>query len=62
MPDSVLERYALAYIKENGSDKNVQRFLQSQRIRNATNWYDKDFKNAYGEFKLSNRFCRIYKP
>ncbi|MFT4314567.1 MAG: hypothetical protein AB3P11_05800 [Wolbachia pipientis] len=54
MNNGVLRRYALAYIKENGSDNDVQRFLQFQSIRNATNWCDKDFKNAYGQFKRSN--------
>ncbi|MBR9983704.1 MAG: hypothetical protein MUP48_06420 [Wolbachia endosymbiont of Homalodisca vitripennis] len=54
MNNGVLRRYALAYIKENGSDNDVQRFLQFQPIRNATNWCDKDFKNAYGQFKRSN--------
>ncbi|WP_353278728.1 hypothetical protein [Wolbachia endosymbiont (group B) of Longitarsus flavicornis] len=54
MRDSVLKRYALAYIKENGSDNGVQEFLRSLDMQNIENWSDKSFENAYKEFKLNN--------
>lgn len=54
MRDSVLERYALAYIKETGSDNGVQEFLRSRGMQNIENWSDKIFEDAYKEFKLSN--------
>ncbi|BET32410.1 MULTISPECIES: hypothetical protein [Wolbachia] len=54
MRDSVLKRYALAYIKENGSDKNVQEFLRSRGMQNIENWSDKNFENAYKEFRRYN--------
>jgi len=54
MCSSVLKRYALAYIKENGSDKNVQEFLRSRGMQNIENWSDKNFENAYKEFRRYN--------
>ncbi|MFP3021980.1 MAG: hypothetical protein ACEY3K_03235 [Wolbachia sp.] len=54
MRDSVLKRYALAYIKENGSDKNVQEFLRSRGMQNIGDWSDKNFENAYKEFRCYN--------
>ncbi|WP_264331115.1 hypothetical protein [Wolbachia endosymbiont (group B) of Erebia ligea] len=54
MCDSVLKRYALAYIKENGSDENVQEFLSSRGMQNIDNWSDKNFENAYKEFRCYN--------
>ncbi|WP_143689467.1 hypothetical protein [Wolbachia endosymbiont of Nilaparvata lugens] len=54
MRDSVLERYALAYIKENGSDKNVQEFLRSRGMQNIEDWSDKNFENACKEFRRYN--------
>ncbi|WP_425384011.1 hypothetical protein [Wolbachia endosymbiont (group B) of Eupithecia inturbata] len=54
MRSSVLKRYALAYIKENGSDNGVQEFLRSRGMQNIENWSDKIFEDAYKEFKLSN--------
>ncbi|QZA84025.1 MULTISPECIES: hypothetical protein [Wolbachia] len=46
MRDSVLKRYALAYIKENGSDKNVQEFLQFRAVQGNADWSDSNFENA----------------
>jgi hypothetical protein len=54
MRDSVLERYALAYIKKSGSNSNVKKFLQSCNTQNTTNWSEKNFNNAYEKFKRSN--------
>lgn len=54
MRDSVLERYALAYIKENGSDKNVQEFLRSRGMQNIENWSNENFENACKEFRRYN--------
>ncbi|WP_264683292.1 MULTISPECIES: hypothetical protein [unclassified Wolbachia] len=54
MYNSVLKRYALAYIKENGSDNGVQEFLRSHDMQNIEKWIDKSFENAYKEFKLNN--------
>ncbi|WP_265015302.1 DUF1129 domain-containing protein [Wolbachia endosymbiont (group B) of Camptogramma bilineatum] len=54
MRDSVLKRYALAYIKENGSDNGVQEFLCSCGMQNIENWSDKIFEDAYKGFKRSN--------
>lgn len=54
MNNGVLRRYALAYIKENGSDKNVQEFLRSRGMQNIYNWSDKNFENAYKEFRRYN--------
>lgn len=53
MRDSVLERYALAYIKENGNDKNVQRFLQSLSLQDVIKWSDGNFENKYEKFTRS---------
>lgn len=50
MRDSVLKRYALAYIKKPGSDENVQEFLQSCDTRNITSWSNENFENAYKQF------------
>lgn len=55
MRDSVLERYALAYIKENGSDKNVQEFLQFRAVQGNADWSDSNFENAYKEFRCYNQ-------
>ncbi|WP_353287717.1 hypothetical protein [Wolbachia endosymbiont (group B) of Gerris lacustris] len=54
MRDSVLKRYALAYIRENGSDKNVQEFLRSHGMQNIENWSDKNFENAYKSYNPTN--------
>lgn len=54
MRSSVLKRYALAYIKENGSDNGVQEFLRSRGMQNIENWSDKNFENAYKEFRRYN--------
>ncbi|WP_341815853.1 MULTISPECIES: hypothetical protein [unclassified Wolbachia] len=54
MRGSVLKRYALAYIKENGSDNNVQEFLRSRGMQNIENWSDKNFEDAYKEFRRYN--------
>ncbi|UIP91660.1 hypothetical protein IYZ83_005980 [Wolbachia pipientis] len=54
MRDSVLKRYALAYIKENGSDKNVQEFLRSRGMQNIENWSDKNFEDAYNEHNIGS--------
>ncbi|WP_265025427.1 hypothetical protein [Wolbachia endosymbiont (group B) of Pammene fasciana] len=54
MRDSVLKRYALAYIKETGSDNGVQEFLRYRGMQNIENWSDKIFEDAYKAFKLSN--------
>lgn len=54
MRGSVLKRYALAYIEENGSDKNVQEFLRSRGMQNIENWSDKNFEDAYKEFRRYN--------
>ncbi|QEK89870.1 DUF1129 domain-containing protein [Wolbachia endosymbiont of Chrysomya megacephala] len=54
MRDSVLKRYALAYIKENGSDNGVQEFLCFCAMQNIENWSDKIFEDTYKGFKRSN--------
>ncbi|WP_353280338.1 hypothetical protein [Wolbachia endosymbiont (group B) of Cyclophora punctaria] len=54
MRDSVLKRYALAYIKETGSDNGVQEFLRSRGMQNIEDWSDKNFENAYKEFRRYN--------
>lgn len=46
MRDSVLERYALAYIKKSDSDSSVQEFLRSCNMRNIANWSEGNFENA----------------
>lgn len=56
--DSVLKRYALAYIKKSGGNSNVKEFLQFRNTQNTTNWSEENFKNAYEEFtrlNLTNR-------
>ncbi|WP_375316421.1 hypothetical protein [Wolbachia endosymbiont (group A) of Colletes cunicularius] len=40
--DSVLKRYALAYIKKSGSSRNVEEFLQFCSTQNITDWNDGD--------------------
>lgn len=52
--DSVLKRYALAYIKKSGGNSNVERFLQSCNTQNTTNWSEENFKNAYENFTTSS--------
>ncbi|MFL3876443.1 hypothetical protein [Wolbachia endosymbiont of Trichogramma kaykai] len=54
MSDSVLKRYALAYIKETGSDNGVQEFLLSPGMQNIENWSDKNFEDEYKEFRQHN--------
>lgn len=51
--DSVLKRYALAYIKKLGNN-NIEGFLQYCNTQNTTNWNDKTFENVYEEFTRSN--------
>uniref|UniRef100_A0A3B0IV67 Uncharacterized protein n=1 Tax=Wolbachia endosymbiont of Aleurodicus dispersus TaxID=1288877 RepID=A0A3B0IV67_9RICK len=55
MHDSVLKRYALAYIKKPGSDKNVQEFLQFRAVQGNADWSDSNFENAYKEFRRYNQ-------
>lgn len=55
MRDSVLKRYALAYIKKPGSDKNVQEFLQFRAVQGNADWSDSNFENAYKEFRRYNQ-------
>ncbi|WGJ61749.1 DUF1129 domain-containing protein [Wolbachia endosymbiont of Frankliniella intonsa] len=55
MHDSVLKRYALPYIKENGSDNGVQEFLCFRGMQDIENWSDKIFEDEYKGFKRSNR-------
>lgn len=50
MRDSVLERYALAYIKKFGSSRNVQEFLQFCNAQNTTDWSEKNFNGVYKRF------------
>ncbi|WP_353274409.1 hypothetical protein [Wolbachia endosymbiont (group A) of Ennomos erosarius] len=52
--DSVLKRYALAYIKKSGGNDNIQEFLQCCDTQNTENWSEENFKNAYGEFSRPN--------
>ncbi|MGL9725940.1 MAG: hypothetical protein ACR5KV_04660 [Wolbachia sp.] len=52
--NSVLERYALAYIKKSGSDSGVQEFLRSRGMQNIANWNDRNFENVYKEFMRYN--------
>ncbi|UVW83400.1 hypothetical protein [Wolbachia endosymbiont of Aedes albopictus] len=52
--DSVLKRYALAYIKKSGNNSNVKEFLQFRNTQNTTNWSEENFKNAYEEFTRLN--------
>ncbi|WP_264735357.1 hypothetical protein [Wolbachia endosymbiont (group A) of Rhinocyllus conicus] len=52
--DSVLKRYALAYIKKSGSNSNVKEFLQFCNTQNTTNWSEENFKNAYEKFTHPN--------
>ncbi|WP_423349257.1 hypothetical protein [Wolbachia sp. wLmal] len=52
--DSVLKRYALAYIKKLGNDNNIGGFLR--RCSNTPNstWSEENFKNVYEEFTYRN--------
>ncbi|MFT0819640.1 MULTISPECIES: hypothetical protein [Wolbachia] len=52
--DSVLKRYALAYIKKSGSNSDVKEFLQFCNTQNTTNWSEENFKNAYEKFTHPN--------
>ncbi|MDE5061369.1 MULTISPECIES: hypothetical protein [Wolbachia] len=52
--DSVLKRYALAYIKKSGGNSDVKEFLQFRNMQNTTNWSEENFKNAYEEFTRLN--------
>ncbi|WCR57591.1 hypothetical protein [Wolbachia endosymbiont of Ctenocephalides felis wCfeJ] len=53
--ESVLKRYALAYIKKSGSNNNVQEFLQHcNNARNLT-WSEENFDKKYEEFISANR-------
>lgn len=52
--DSVLKRYALAYIKKSGDNSGIQEFLQFCNTRNTTNWSEENFDKVYGEFIRPN--------
>ncbi|MCM1002351.1 hypothetical protein [Wolbachia pipientis] len=52
--DSVLKRYALAYIKKSGGNSGIQEFLQFCNTRNTTNWSEENFDKVYGEFIRPN--------
>ncbi|MFP3016525.1 MAG: hypothetical protein ACEY3L_10710 [Wolbachia sp.] len=52
--DSVLKRYALAYIKKSGGNSNVKGFLEFCNTQNTTDWSEENFKNAYEEFTRLN--------
>ncbi|OCA06113.1 hypothetical protein wTpre_436 [Wolbachia endosymbiont of Trichogramma pretiosum] len=54
MRDSVLKRYLLAYIKENGSENGIQEFLLSPGMKNIENWSYEIFKDVYKEFRQHN--------
>ncbi|MDG7052842.1 MAG: hypothetical protein LKM45_03055 [Wolbachia endosymbiont of Alcedoecus sp.] len=48
--NSVLKRYALAYIKKSGGNSGIQEFLQFCNTRNTTNWSEENFDKVYKEF------------
>lgn len=48
--DSVLKRYALAYIKKSGGNRNVKEFLHSCNTQNITDWDEDKFAKVYEEF------------
>jgi len=52
--DSVLKRYALAYIKKSGGNSNVERFLEFCNTKDTTGWSEENFKNAYEKFTHPN--------
>ncbi len=52
--DSVLNRYALAYMKKPDSNSNVKEFLQFCNTQNTRNWSEENFKNAYEKFTHPN--------
>ncbi|WP_264337153.1 MULTISPECIES: hypothetical protein [unclassified Wolbachia] len=53
MRDSVLKRYALAYIKKSGSNDNVREFLQHCNDTRSFTWNEQEFDRMYGEFTHS---------
>ncbi len=53
MRDSVLKRYALAYIKKSGSNDNVKEFLQHCNDTRSFTWNEQEFDRMYGEFTHS---------
>ncbi|WP_265036150.1 hypothetical protein [Wolbachia endosymbiont (group A) of Anomoia purmunda] len=50
--DSVLKRYALAYIKKSGN--NIEGFLQHCNNTPNLTWSEENFKNVYEKFPRSN--------
>lgn len=48
--DSVLERYALAYIKKSGSNDNIKEFLQHCNKTPNLTWSEDKFAKVYKEF------------
>lgn len=52
--DSVLKRYALAYIKKSGRSDNVEGFLQHCDATSNLTWSEENFKNVYEEFARRN--------
>jgi hypothetical protein len=56
---SVLERYALVYIKKSGGKRNVKEFLHSCSAQNITDWDEDKFAEVYKKFiesqNLNNR-------
>ncbi|MGL9717207.1 MAG: hypothetical protein ACR5K9_00600 [Wolbachia sp.] len=54
--DSVLKRYALAYIRKSGGNSNIKEFLQFCNTQNTTNWSEENFDKVYGEFISTNGY------
>ncbi|MEC4734562.1 MAG: hypothetical protein O7161_01170 [Wolbachia endosymbiont of Halictus tumulorum] len=52
--DSVLKRYALAYIKKLGNNNNIEGFLQYCNNTPNLTWSKENFKNVYEEFTHPN--------
>ncbi|WP_174515786.1 hypothetical protein [Wolbachia endosymbiont of Cardiocondyla obscurior] len=52
--DSVLKRYALAYIKKLGNNNNIEGFLQYCNNTPNLTWSKENFKNVYEEFTYPN--------
>ncbi|WP_250295473.1 hypothetical protein [Wolbachia endosymbiont of Oedothorax gibbosus] len=53
--DSILKRYALAYIKKSGSNTNVKEFLQRCNALGISDWSEDNFKSAYEGFTCNRR-------